>query len=265
MKLSISNIAWEDVHNTDLYKAMRKYGYEGLEIAPTRFFPVDPYDHIEEVKERKQTLQEEYGLSISSMQSIWYGRKENIFGSEEERKALINYTEKAVLFAEAAGCTNLVFGCPKNRIMKEGDDAGQAISFFRVISDIAQDHGVVIALEANPPIYGTNFINDTPSAIAMIREVDHPAFRLNLDLGTMIHNEEDISVLKDNAELIHHVHVSEPYLKAIEKRDLHKKMAAFLRDANYPGYVSIETGKTVDIKGLKQTLKYVKKVFGDGE
>ena len=52
------------------------------------------------------------------------------------------------------------------------------------------DH-TVIALEANPPIYGTNFINGTASALSLIREVAHPAFTLNLDLGTMIHRKED--------------------------------------------------------------------------
>ncbi|MBQ1508096.1 MAG: sugar phosphate isomerase/epimerase [Erysipelotrichaceae bacterium] len=264
MKLSISNIAWEDAHNEELYKALQKYGYTGLEIAPTRFFPVDPYEHIEEIRELIGKLREEYGLFISSMQSIWYGRTENIF-DKEEQKVLIDYTEKAVAFAEAAGCENLVFGCPKNRILKEGDDPSLAVSFFRAIAKLAEAHHTVIALEANPPIYGTNFINDTPSALSLIREVDHPAFRLNLDLGTMIHNGEDTSVLSEYPELIHHVHVSEPYLKAIEKRDLHPKMASFLRDVGYTGYVSIETGKTEDIRKLKETMRYVKKVFGDDE
>ncbi len=81
MKLSISNIAWEDAYNEELYKALRKYGYTGLEIAPTRFFPSDPYEHLEEIRELSGTLREEYGFTISSMQSIWYGRKENIFGT----------------------------------------------------------------------------------------------------------------------------------------------------------------------------------------
>ncbi len=265
MKLSISNIAWEDAYNEELYKALRKYGYTGLEIAPTRFFPSDPYEHLEEIRELSGTLREEYGFTISSMQSIWYGRKENIFGTKEEREALIDYTEKAVCFAEAAGCENLVFGCPKNRILKEGDDPSEAVSFFRAIATLAEAHHTVIALEANPPIYGTNFINDTSSALSLIREVGHPAFKLNLDLGTMIHNGEDTSVLSRHPELIHHVHVSEPYLKAIEKRDLHSQMASFLRDVAYPGYVSIETGKTADIRELKQTMRYVKKVFGDDE
>ena len=42
MKLAISNIAWETGEDEQVYALMRKYGYSGLEIAPTRFFERDP-------------------------------------------------------------------------------------------------------------------------------------------------------------------------------------------------------------------------------
>lgn len=54
-----------------------------------------------------------------SMQSIWYGRTEKLFGTEEERNLLLDYTKSAVDFAAAIGCKNLVFGCPKNRCIPE--------------------------------------------------------------------------------------------------------------------------------------------------
>ena len=38
------------------------------------------------------------------MQSIWFGRQERLFGSEEEREILIDYTKKAVDFAVAIQC-----------------------------------------------------------------------------------------------------------------------------------------------------------------
>ena len=44
MKLSISNIGWEEKDDNAVYQLMKKYGYSGLEIAPTRIFPVSPYD-----------------------------------------------------------------------------------------------------------------------------------------------------------------------------------------------------------------------------
>ncbi len=43
MKMAISNIAWDAGEDAGVYALMRKYGYMGLEIAPTRFFAADPH------------------------------------------------------------------------------------------------------------------------------------------------------------------------------------------------------------------------------
>lgn len=262
MKLSISNIAWVKEQDEQVYSRMREYGYSALEIAPTRIFPEAPYDHLEEASSWAKQLKEEEGFDVSSMQSIWYGRQENIFRSKEDRDTLIEYTKKAVDFAAAVGCKNLVFGCPKNRIYTEGDDLKDAVSFFKSIAEYAIEKGTVIAMEANPPIYSTNYINDTASALKLIQEVDSEAFLLNLDMGTMIENEEDISILKGNVRYINHVHISEPYLKVIEKRDLHKELFKALQEEDYSNYISIEMGRQEDLSVIEKTLVYVREIFG---
>ncbi|MBQ1478397.1 MAG: sugar phosphate isomerase/epimerase [Erysipelotrichaceae bacterium] len=262
MKLSISNIAWAKEQDEQVYSRMREYGYSALEIAPTRIFPEAPYDHLEEASSWARKLKEEEGFDVSSMQSIWYGRQENIFRSKEDRDTLIEYTKKAVDFAAAVGCKNLVFGCPKNRTYTEGDDLKDAVSFFKAIAEYALKKGTVIAMEANPPIYNTNYINDTASALRLIQEVDSESFLLNLDMGTMIENEEDISILKGNVRYINHVHISEPYLKAIEKRELHKELFKVLQEEDYSNYISIEMGKQEDLSVIEKTLAYVREIFG---
>ena len=84
-----------------MYKWMNSNRIEGLEIAPTRIFPENPYDRIKEAKDWADNLREEWNLRISSMQSIWYGRKENIFASKDERETLIDYTKRSIDFAKA--------------------------------------------------------------------------------------------------------------------------------------------------------------------
>ena len=91
MKLSISNIAWSKENDDKVYEFMRELGYSGLEIAPTRIFEEQPYQKLREASKFRTNLKENIGLSISSMQSLWYGRKEEIFGSVSERKALLEY------------------------------------------------------------------------------------------------------------------------------------------------------------------------------
>lgn len=122
MKLAISNIAWDAVQDEAVYGLMKQYGFSGLEIAPTRIFPDAPYSKITEARQWSFDLKRRYGFTVPSIQSIWYGRKERLFGSAKERQELMEYTKKAIMFAAATECRNLVFGCPKNRTLPDGGD-----------------------------------------------------------------------------------------------------------------------------------------------
>jgi len=256
--LSISNIGWTPDHDREVYAFMKQYGFTGLEIAPTRIFPETPYEKLQEAEQWAQELKNEYGFVISSMQSIWFGRQEKIFGTEEERKTLLNYTKKAIDFAEIIGCKNLVFGCPRNRNMPKGADPSVAVKFFRELGNYAVLQNTVIGFEANPPIYNTNYINDTLSAFELIEMVDSKGFLLNLDVGTMIQNEEAVEILRGKVKYINHVHISEPSLKSIEERPLHSRLNDLLVEENYQNFVSVEMGKTEDIWAFDKIMRYVR-------
>lgn len=267
MKLSVSNIAWTKEQDRIVYDRMRALGFTGLEIAPTRIFPEAPYEHLTEAAKWADALQKEEGFEVPSMQSIWYGRNEQLFGNPAEREALLDYTKKGISFAVAIGCGNLVFGCPRNRNIPEeklvcrAQLEEEAVSFFRAIGDEAHRQGTVIGMEANPAMYHTNFINDTQSALALIAAVDSKGFRLNLDLGTMLQNEEPLSLLEGNMHLVNHVHISEPGLAPVEKRSLHRDLARVLSAEGYQGFVSIEMGRQPEVSVLFDCMEYVADTF----
>ena len=260
--LAVSNIGWPEEWNTQVYERMKAYGFTGLEIAPTKLLKEQPYDRIPEARKMREELADRYGLSIPSMQSIWYGRQEGVFGSEEEKQVLLDYTKKAIDFAGAIGCKNLVFGCPRNRSVPEGVNADTALPFFQELGRYAKKQGTVLAMEANPPMYHTNFINTTKEALDFLERNAFEGWMLNLDVGTMIANGESIDVLAGREKWIHHVHVSEPGLKKIEKRALHQELSVLLRDAGYPGYVSIETSGLEDPEEIAAMMDYVRGIFG---
>lgn len=274
MRLAVSNIAWTAGEDGDVYALMRKYGYTGLEIAPTRFFGSDPYADPEAVRRWRGEFEREEGFDIPSMQSIWFGRTEKLFADAVQRQTLLAYTKKAVDFAQAARCPNLVFGSPKNRAFPEASDREalwqQGIGFFREIGDYACAAKTAVGMEANPSIYSTNYVNTTQEALELIKQVGSEGFRLNLDIGTMVENRECVEVLEGNAGLIRHVHISEPFLKPIVmdggRRQFHGELAAFLRENGYSGYVSVEMGKTEEASDrlfvLEEILAYGKEIFG---
>ena len=269
MKLSISNIAWGMENEQKAYSLIKDYGFTGLEIAPTRIFPNDPYIRLNEAKNWAKNLYYVYGFSVPSMQSSWFGKTERIFASEEERDNLLQYTKLAIDFAQAVDCKNLVFGCPKNRTIPENMEQAEAydiaVKFFKKIGDYAVLHNTVIGMEANPTIYNTNFINTTTSALELISAVNSEGFRLNLDVGTMIYNNESLEIFHNKTHLINHVHISEPYLKPIEKRPIHANLAKMLSNYDYDGYISIEMGKTVDFNILESSLKYINFTFNSSK
>lgn len=258
MKLSISNIAWTAEEDAIMYPALPAMGFHGLEIAPTRIFPEAPYEQLAAAGEWAETLASRYGLAISSIQSIWYGHQERIFASREERRTLVDYTKKAIDFAEVIGCRNLVFGNPRNRDTEDvPGNYATAVDFFREIGDYALAHNTVIAIEANPVIYHTRFINTTQQAAEIADRCNSAGVKVNVDLGTMIYNEEDIDYLKQIPEFIHHIHISEPGLKVIERRPLHNRLFSVLKAIGYEGYVSIEMGRA----GAEECINACKYVY----
>lgn len=256
-KLAASNIGWQAQDDEAVYAALQTLGFAGLEIAPTRFVGERPYCKAGAAARKAAQLKERFGLCIPSMQSIWFGRTENIFDARGAA-LLAEYTRRAVDFSAAVGCPSLVFGNPRQRRIPEDTCAEDALGFFAGISAYARQHGAVIALEANPPVYNTNFCNASAGAFAYARRV--PGLRVNYDLGTMLTNGESLDILFKNLDIVSHIHLSEPQLAPIAPRAEHRMLADGLRRAGYAGFVSIEM-KTQPLDTVREVLAYTAEVF----
>lgn len=259
MQLSISNIAWTNEFDDFVYTMLKDLNVKAIEIAPTRLFKDNPYDDLSRAAIFAEQLKRLYDIDIVSIQSIWYGKDENIFRSLQERNVLIDYTYKVIDFAEAIKCSNIVFGNPKQRNGFESKYDSIIINFFITIADYAKQKGIVISLEPNPTIYGTNFLNTTKETVDFIKRVNHPNLRLNLDLGAMIENNETIEKIIIDEDLINHIHISEPYLIPIKKRVLHSQ----LKRLNYLGIVSIEMCEIDSLDQLKSIILYFKDILDE--
>ncbi len=259
MKLSVSNIAWNQEQDEEILSFMFENKIDGLEIAPTRIIPKNPYDNIKKAIQIVYDIKKKYNLKISSMQSILYGINENIFNSKIDREVVTNYIKKSVDFASAINCNNIVFGCPKNRNLNDSSDLDIAIDFFKNISEYAEANNTCIAIEPNPSIYGTNFLNFTYEAIEFCKKINNKALKINLDFGTIIHNNENINIIYENIDLINHIHISEPYLNKIEKRKIHLDIIKNIKNI-YRNYISIEMKNTNNINDIKNAILYLKEV-----
>lgn len=268
MKRAISNIGWSEREDSLIYGLMNKYGFKGLEIAPTRFFP-DPYNRDDqELLKLKQSF-EILGISLVSMQSLHFGKSGiKLFGTQEERDTLMEYTKQAICFASKLKIDTLVFGSPQIRVINNVDKEYQiAIEFFRELGQFSEAHNTHLCIEANPVEYKTNFINTSQEALDLVRWVDTEGFKMNYDLSTVIINHESIDILEEAAKFIQHVHISEPFLEATLKNHtpLHLELKNTLDKIHYKNWISIEMKKVSEESNkdqIERSLEYISEIFG---
>ena len=255
MKLSISNIAWKKEHDKEMYQVCRDMGYHGIEIAPSRIFGKYPYKNMKEAYEYRDELKKLYHLEVSSVQSIWYGKQGFLF--KEDYDLFVDYTYQVIRFASQLGAGNIVFGSPEIRRIFQPEDYQKGMKFFVNISRYADKYNTVFSIEANPAVYGTNYINETLEAVDIVKRIGSEHLKVNLDIGTIICNDEGIDRVVENIALIHHVHFSEPYLMLLKERQIHKEIIKILKDAEYKNYISIEMKCQENLEDVKRVMEYV--------
>ncbi len=257
MKLAVSNIAWDAQDKDRAYALLRDQGVTGLEIAPGLLLPdqVDPLKADMSACVQAKDHASRFGLQLVSMQSLLFGAPQaQLFGDSHGQEIFRSTMTEAIELASRLGIPNLVLGSPKQRGIPEGMKLDVARKIWRknlrAIGDVARSRGVVVALEPNPAPYGTNFMNTLVDTVAVIKDVDHPAILLNLDLGATIMTGEisKIDDLLDGAfGLVHHVHVSAPYLEEITP---HATEVGVFLDAlgerGWQNWISIEMRQNFD-------------------
>lgn len=269
MRLAISNIAWDVVEDDDVAKLLNKYRIDAIDIAPGKYFP-DPTKVSQADINKIKNWWADRGIEITGMQSLLFGTFGlNLFGSDVVKNILLEKITAICRIGSILGATRLVFGSPKSRDrtgLSDEQAQAEAEIFFRRLGDIAYEQGVVICLEPNPTCYGANFMTTSGETAYVVRAIDHPAIRMQLDTGALTINSESIKiVLTDCAPLIGHIHASEPNLVPLgdintDHSIMYENMNRFIPDH----LVSIEMVATKDephLVAIERALIYAIKHY----
>ncbi len=247
MKLAVSNIAWLPADTPDRYAQLAAAGVEGIEAAPGVLFPEAerPLRPRSTAIAAARAAAAVHGLRFASLQSVHFGLSEaQLFGPPPARAIFIDALTDAVDLAAALGMAAIVIGSPRARIRPEGmsetaafDSAAEGL---RPVAERAAQAGVRLAFEANPALYGGNFVTHFADALRLCQQVDHPGFGINLDLGERLANDGAID-LDEAARWLAHVQVSAPELAPpLGQAAAVGELAAKLRGVRYDGWVSLE-------------------------
>lgn len=271
MKLALSNIAWEPAQDQAVADLLARFGIDAIDIAPGKYFQ-EPAKATVADMDKVRLWWAERGITITGMQSLLFGTTGlNVFGSEDSQTALLSHLSHVCRIGGGLGSTLLVFGSPRNRDRSGMNDEQAlkcAVSFFHRLGDIAQANDVIVCLEPNPTCYGANFMTNSAETAAVVRAVDHPAIKMQLDTGALTINGEDpMQVLEDHAALIGHIHASEPDLLplgdgATDHVAMKKAIERYLPDYR----VSIEmvaTRQEPHLDSIERALKVAIKAYGE--
>jgi len=257
MKLGISNIAWNKKDDDEVLEFLLKNNILNIEIAPTKICE-HPYDN--------STIFENYILNVNnkfnffSMQSICYGVSLNLFKNIEEHDLLLNHLKKVIRLANHTRIQNIVFGCPKNRNIENIENIRFSNSFFSELDRLAAENKVIIGLEPNPSLYGTNFLNTTIEVYEFITRNKFQNIKINFDLGAFIYNGEKLNDLSSYVDLFSHVHISSPNLEPQLDFEKTKDLLFFLKKNNYKNGISIEMKESTK-ENIFTTLTKVKSIY----
>jgi sugar phosphate isomerase/epimerase len=168
-----------------------------------------------------------------------------LVGPEINEPAVLAYAETVLKRTQQAGVKMIVWGSGGARRVPEGFDPARAIGQFadiaRKISMLAKKYDVMLALE-NLNSTETNFITTAEQAYNMVKQVDHPNFRLCVDVYHMLKENESPSIIERAAGLVVHCDIAEKENRTppgVKGEDFREYLRA-LKKINYKGVIVVE-------------------------
>lgn len=168
-----------------------------------------------------------------------------VVGPAVDEQAVLEYVEVVLRRAEAAGITLITWGSGGSRSVPEGVDrltaTAQFIYMARQVATVAAKYDIILALE-NLNSTECNFINTLSEALAVVKAVDHPNFRLCVDVYHMLKENESATAIAGTKGYAVYCEVAEKEARTppgVHGDDFTPYFAA-LKKEGYTGKVVIE-------------------------
>ncbi len=271
MRYAICNEMFKDWAFDRICRYVRSLGYEGMEIAP--FTLAGHVDRItpRQRQEIRQTAAEA-GVEILGLHWLLANVVSPVplyvtHPDAAVRKDTADYFMRLTRLCADLGGRVMVIGSPKQRSLLPGVSRAQAMTYavevFAPCMESAGELGVTLAIEPLGPAE-TDFLNTAAEGIELIERLNHPNFRLHLDVKAMSSESKPIpQIIRESARHLVHFHVNDPNLRGPGMGEVdHRPIIAALREVGYDGWLSVETfDTTVPPETMaEESVRYLKQV-----
>jgi D-psicose/D-tagatose/L-ribulose 3-epimerase len=234
MRLGLINSAWVQAGRGTAFgiRKTKEIGFDSIDIF------ADPLEI--DVREKRLIKQEcdRAGLPIVSVACVAVGLIDfNVSVQRFHVDRVCSYLDMAYLF-EAKNVL-LVLGeyIWQREVIPADTQWATAVEHVRTLGERAEVLGLEIALELEP--FTLSLLNDVPSMVRFLDEVDRPAVMANLDISHLVLSRQAPASIDALRNRVAHVHISDcdgrvhgdlppgrgvvdfpPYLQAIKRLDI---------------------------------------------
>jgi len=250
MKFALCNEMFEGRPMAEVCSAARRLGYHGIEIAP---FTLSRSAEDITASRRKETRKiiEDEGLEVVGLHWLFAGptglhittTDDKVWGRTRD------YLSCLLDLCSDLGGRVLVLGSPKQRGIVKGQTKesawNKAVELISCVLDEAYKLGLTICVEPLSPVE-TDFINTVSEGMRMVRQINHPNFKIHLDVKAMCSESKPVPeiIRSVRAEDIGHFHVNDPNLYGPGMGDLdYGPIVAAIRDIGWDKWLSVEVFK----------------------
>ena len=246
MRFAICNELFENWPWERVCDFVRDLGYTGLEVSP--FTLADSAEQVTPQRRRELRAQaERRGVEVLGLHWLLV-KPAGLYVTHPDaavRKRTADYFVSLVNLCADLGGKVMVIGSPKQRSLLPGVTREQAMKYaqevFTPALDPAGRRGVILAFEPLGPAE-TDFINTAAEGVELVNRIDHPNFRINLDVKAMSSEKKPIpQVIRETARHIAHVQVNDPNLLGPGMGEVkYEPIIAALKEVGYDGWLSVE-------------------------
>ena len=246
MKFAICNEMFEGWEIEKIFECAASLGYQGVEVAPfTLAESVTDISPARRAEIRKSA--EANGLAVAGLHWLLVS-PEGLYMNHPD--PAIRGKTKDYFLALIDCCGDLgghimVIGSPKQRNVMDGHSYEETwqltVDTFSQCVDRAASRDVTLCMEPLP-MPEANFINTAADAAKMVEEMNHPNFKLILDVKSMSAEGRPLDqIIAENATTVAHVHANDANRRGPGAGDTDfAPVFRALKEIDYAGYVSVE-------------------------
>jgi len=252
MKFALCNEMFENRPVAQVASVAGRLGYHGIEIAP---FTLSRSASAEDVTSRqaKQVRQiiEDHGLEMVGLHWLFVGPTGLHMTTPDDRvwRRTKDYLSILVDLCADLGGKVLVVGSPKQRNLVEGQTKEsawkRAVDLFSSVLDKAAEREVTLCIEPLSP-KETDFVNTAAEAMLMVRQINHPNFKIHLDVKAMCSESKPVPdiIRSVRVEDLGHFHVNDPNLYGPGMGDVdYGPIAEAIKEIGWDKWLSVEVFK----------------------